>query len=48
MNGIRSPENNTAVNFRGIYTGTSAVSSVTIFANTGNFSAGTVYVYTTA
>ena len=41
-------ENNTAVNFRGIYTGTSAVSSVTIFANTGNFSAGTVYVYTTA
>jgi hypothetical protein len=43
-----SGENNTSNNFRGIYTGSSTVSSVTIFANTGNFSSGTVYVYTTA
>jgi hypothetical protein len=39
---------NTLNNFKGIYTGTSTVSSITILTNSGSFSAGTVYVYTTA
>lgn len=32
----------------GIYTGTSTISSVTVLSNTGNWDAGTVYVYTSA
>jgi hypothetical protein len=32
----------------GIYTGSSTISSVTVFSNTGNWDAGTVYVYTSA
>lgn len=32
----------------GVYTGTSAVSSISMFSTSGNFDAGTVYVYTTA
>jgi hypothetical protein len=32
----------------GVYTGTSVVSSISMFSTSGNFDAGTVYVYTTA
>lgn len=32
----------------GIYTGTSTISSISMYSVTGNFDAGTVYVYTTA
>ena len=32
----------------GIYTGSSTISSVEVFSNTGNWDAGTVYVYTSA
>jgi hypothetical protein len=35
-------------NTSGIYTGTSTVSSVSVFSNDGNFDAGRVYVYTSA
>jgi hypothetical protein len=37
-----------ALNLRGVYTGSSTVSSITIKASAGSFTAGTVYVYASA
>jgi hypothetical protein len=34
--------------FGGYYTGSSTISSISLFASIGNFDAGTVYVYTSA
>jgi len=36
------------VNFGGYYSGSSTISSVSVFSSDGNFDAGLVYVYTTA
>lgn len=39
---------NTIINFKGVYLGTSTISSITIRSNSGNLDGGTVYVYASA
>jgi len=48
--GANASTGNTNANYNvgGVYTGSSTISSVSVFSSTGNFDAGTVYVYTSA
>jgi len=48
--GANASTGNTNANYSvgGVYTGTSTISSISMFSSSGNFDAGTVYVYTSA
>lgn len=46
--GIFGQQNQLAYITQGVYTGSSTISSISVVSSSGNFDAGTVYVYTSA